>query len=146
MLEISSRDVREGKVPSKVLPGGIVVPPGLQTNALTLREHQDYLNYSGHRRLTRAEAELIGHRTDEVATHFPAIAAPPPAAPSPAREPATVEILPPPPRPPSPTDRLTLSLLYGYEGEACRECGNFTLVRSGTCLSCNTCGTTTGCS
>lgn len=34
----------------------------------------------------------------------------------------------------------------GYEGEACNECGNFTLVRNGTCLKCNTCGATTGCS
>jgi ribonucleoside-diphosphate reductase alpha chain len=34
----------------------------------------------------------------------------------------------------------------GYEGEACSECGNFTLVRNGTCLKCDTCGSTTGCS
>jgi ribonucleoside-diphosphate reductase alpha chain len=34
----------------------------------------------------------------------------------------------------------------GYEGEACAECGNFTLVRNGTCLKCDTCGGTTGCS
>jgi len=34
----------------------------------------------------------------------------------------------------------------GYEGEACGECGNFTLVRNGTCMKCNTCGGTSGCS
>jgi ribonucleoside-diphosphate reductase alpha chain len=34
----------------------------------------------------------------------------------------------------------------GYEGEACDSCGNFTLVRNGTCLKCDTCGSTTGCS
>jgi ribonucleoside-diphosphate reductase alpha chain len=34
----------------------------------------------------------------------------------------------------------------GYEGEMCGECGNFTLVRNGTCLKCDTCGSTTGCS
>jgi ribonucleoside-diphosphate reductase alpha chain len=34
----------------------------------------------------------------------------------------------------------------GYVGEACPECGNFTLVRNGTCLKCETCGGTTGCS
>ena len=33
----------------------------------------------------------------------------------------------------------------GYEGEACGECGNFTLVRNGTCMKCDTCGSTTGC-
>ena len=34
----------------------------------------------------------------------------------------------------------------GYEGENCQECGNFTLVRNGTCLKCDTCGGTSGCS
>ncbi|MFG1320101.1 vitamin B12-dependent ribonucleotide reductase [Xanthobacter autotrophicus] len=34
----------------------------------------------------------------------------------------------------------------GYEGEACPECMNFTMVRNGTCLKCDTCGSTTGCS
>jgi ribonucleoside-diphosphate reductase alpha chain len=33
-----------------------------------------------------------------------------------------------------------------YEGEACPECMNFTLVRNGTCMKCDTCGSTTGCS
>jgi len=33
-----------------------------------------------------------------------------------------------------------------YEGEMCSECGNFTLVRNGTCMKCDTCGSTTGCS
>jgi ribonucleoside-diphosphate reductase alpha chain len=36
--------------------------------------------------------------------------------------------------------------MKGYTGEACGECGNFTLVRNGTCLKCDTCGATTGCS
>lgn len=34
----------------------------------------------------------------------------------------------------------------GYEGDPCGECGNFTLVRNGTCMKCNTCGSTSGCS
>lgn len=36
--------------------------------------------------------------------------------------------------------------LQGYEGDSCGECGNFTMVRNGTCLKCNTCGSTSGCS
>ena len=36
--------------------------------------------------------------------------------------------------------------LQGYEGDACGECGNFTMVRNGTCLKCVTCGSTSGCS
>jgi len=34
----------------------------------------------------------------------------------------------------------------GYEGDSCNECGNFTLVRNGTCMKCDTCGSTSGCS
>ncbi|MFN7971830.1 MAG: LAGLIDADG family homing endonuclease [Acidobacteriota bacterium] len=36
--------------------------------------------------------------------------------------------------------------MKGYEGDPCRECGLFTLVRNGTCLKCDSCGATTGCS
>ena len=43
-------------------------------------------------------------------------------------------------------DRRLEARLRGYEGEACHECQNFTLVRNGTCLKCDTCGSTSGCS
>ncbi|MEC8126716.1 MAG: vitamin B12-dependent ribonucleotide reductase [Pseudomonadota bacterium] len=43
-------------------------------------------------------------------------------------------------------ERVQQARMQGYEGEACPECHNFTLVRNGTCLKCNTCGSTTGCS
>ncbi len=43
-------------------------------------------------------------------------------------------------------DRVAEARMQGYEGEACGNCGNFTLVRNGTCLKCNTCGDTSGCS
>jgi ribonucleoside-diphosphate reductase alpha chain len=36
--------------------------------------------------------------------------------------------------------------MKGYEGDSCGECGNFTLVRNGTCMKCDTCGSTSGCS
>ena len=39
-----------------------------------------------------------------------------------------------------------IAKLKGYEGDACLECGQFTLVRNGTCLKCITCGSTSGCS
>jgi ribonucleoside-diphosphate reductase alpha chain len=42
--------------------------------------------------------------------------------------------------------RRAEALAKGYVGECCAECGNFTLVRNGTCLKCDTCGSTTGCS
>jgi ribonucleoside-diphosphate reductase alpha chain len=49
-------------------------------------------------------------------------------------------------KPVSAADRRMEAKLRGYEGEDCRECGNFTLVRNGTCLKCDTCGNTSGCS
>ena len=42
--------------------------------------------------------------------------------------------------------RVHSAKMLGYEGDSCSECGNFTLVRNGTCLKCVTCGSTTGCS
>ncbi len=43
-------------------------------------------------------------------------------------------------------DARTKAKMQGYEGDPCGECGNYTLVRNGTCMKCNTCGSTSGCS
>ena len=43
-------------------------------------------------------------------------------------------------------DERVKAKMQGYEGDPCGDCGNFTLVRNGTCMKCNTCGGTTGCS
>ena len=43
-------------------------------------------------------------------------------------------------------DARSRARMQGYEGDNCGECGNFTLVRNGTCMKCNTCGATSGCS
>jgi ribonucleoside-diphosphate reductase alpha chain len=42
--------------------------------------------------------------------------------------------------------RVAEAKMKGYQGDSCGECGNFTLVRNGTCLKCDTCGATSGCS
>ena len=42
--------------------------------------------------------------------------------------------------------QIRAARIKGYEGDSCSECGNFTLVRNGTCLKCDTCGSTSGCS
>ncbi|MCW0182853.1 MAG: vitamin B12-dependent ribonucleotide reductase [Zavarzinia sp.] len=42
--------------------------------------------------------------------------------------------------------RIREARVKGYVGDACGDCGNFTLVRNGTCLKCDTCGSTSGCS
>jgi len=44
------------------------------------------------------------------------------------------------------TSRIREAKLKGYEGDPCPSCGSFTLVRNGTCMKCDTCGGTTGCS
>jgi ribonucleoside-diphosphate reductase alpha chain len=47
---------------------------------------------------------------------------------------------------PSKAERRAEAKAKGYEGDMCGECSNFTLVRNGTCMKCDTCGSTTGCS
>ncbi|MBO9473463.1 vitamin B12-dependent ribonucleotide reductase [Shimia sp. R10_1] len=43
-------------------------------------------------------------------------------------------------------DARSKAKMQGYEGDPCGDCGNYTLVRNGTCMKCNTCGATSGCS
>jgi ribonucleoside-diphosphate reductase alpha chain len=43
-------------------------------------------------------------------------------------------------------ERTRAARIKGYEGDSGGECGNFTLIRNGTCLKCDTCGATSGCS
>jgi ribonucleoside-diphosphate reductase alpha chain len=42
--------------------------------------------------------------------------------------------------------KIAQARVKGYEGDPCPVCGYFTLIRNGTCLKCDTCGGTTGCS
>jgi len=46
----------------------------------------------------------------------------------------------------SDAENSKIARLKGYEGDPCPECGQFTLVRNGSCLKCVSCGGTTGCS
>jgi len=43
-------------------------------------------------------------------------------------------------------ETIRVAMAKGYSGDACGECGQFTLVRNGTCLKCDACGATSGCS
>ena len=90
----------------------------------------------------------------EQASTSAAIALHPAAVPVPARERelgAETALDDPPPSaetglPASGLDAMLRARGKGYEGEACGDCGNFTLVRNGTCMKCVTCGATSGCS
>jgi len=43
-------------------------------------------------------------------------------------------------------EKIRVARQKGYEGDSCFNCGQLTLVRNGTCLKCDTCGETSGCS
>jgi len=43
-------------------------------------------------------------------------------------------------------DSIRQARQKGYEGDPCPECGALTLVRSGACAKCDSCGSTSGCS
>jgi ribonucleoside-diphosphate reductase alpha chain len=42
--------------------------------------------------------------------------------------------------------KVRIARMKGYEGDPCSECGQLTLVRSGACCKCDTCGASSGCS
>jgi ribonucleoside-diphosphate reductase alpha chain len=42
-------------------------------------------------------------------------------------------------------EKVRQARLKGYEGDPCPECGQLTLVRSGSCCKCDSCGATSGC-
>jgi ribonucleoside-diphosphate reductase alpha chain len=44
------------------------------------------------------------------------------------------------------SEKVRQARLKGYEGDPCPECGQLTLIRSGACAKCDTCGATSGCS
>lgn len=62
------------------------------------------------------------------------------AAPAPAPE------TPAEPHPMVPAESRPAPAIKRMSGEPCSTCGNHTLIRNGSCMVCQTCGTTTGCS
>jgi ribonucleoside-diphosphate reductase alpha chain len=50
------------------------------------------------------------------------------------------------PPPQSAAGKIVQARVKGYEGDPCPVCSSFTLVRNGSCMKCDTCGNTTGCS
>ena len=93
------------------------------------RVPQEFVVYQGGQAVTSMEGSVaLDTSTDAavaVATRVPEVAAAPMVA---------------------AMDHRTKAKMQGYEGDPCGECGNYTLVRNGTCMKCNTCGGTSGCS
>jgi ribonucleoside-diphosphate reductase alpha chain len=134
--------------------------PNAVVNELTLQEHQDYLTWVlGQRRLDRNEAESVGHRPNEIEAYF---------GPDKPREPTVAEerklasnsagatvtlsrdgfhrVAPTTIAAEKPTgfDRLRARTM-GFTGDVCLSCGSTRMVRNGSCLICQECGQTTGC-
>jgi len=102
------------------------------------------------RPLTRSEAILAGHRPKEVYDHFGPLIDELKGKPS-----LELVALTSPElegfrqlneQVPSQQDKFTESKARGYTGDACPDCGSFTMLNNGTCLVCDNCGRTTGCS
>ncbi len=83
----------------------------------------------------KVEAGTAGPRFEPLATAV-VIDRPVPASPTPNAQRPT----------PSTAEKVREARMKGYEGDPCTNCGQFTLVRNGVCLKCNTCGETSGCS
>jgi ribonucleoside-diphosphate reductase alpha chain len=103
--------------------------------------------------------DAMGPEPDYVAeeegeTHYRPIEAPPTRGTAPGGKPEPVAALagvgaPSPVRRGSAqpvAEKAREAVAKGYSGDACGQCGQFTLVRNGTCLKCDSCGSTTGCS
>ncbi|MDR1353510.1 MAG: vitamin B12-dependent ribonucleotide reductase [Treponema sp.] len=113
---------------------GQVKPEDLMTTS-TKEDAGDFLPDLHLHRTRKAEAKTIGGapkaKAAESAEKAPAAGAAPASAPSPAYGEAA---------------KIVQARIKGYEGDPCPACGSFTLVRNGTCMKCDTCGGTTGCS
>lgn len=40
---------------------------------------------------------------------------------------------------------MSAAVEAGYTGDVCEQCGSFRMKRAGTCLTCDDCGTSSGC-
>jgi ribonucleoside-diphosphate reductase alpha chain len=101
-----------------VMPTGGTTASASPAHALQMRAAESY----GTSALAVAEAHVHVHEHQDEHVHVHAA-------------PALMEL-----------DRRTEARMKGYEGDSCNECGNYTMVRNGTCLKCDTCGSTSGCS
>jgi len=91
--------------------------------------------------LRTADSEAINAQLHPTSSHLKPFAKSPAAAIAQDPSPHLVSALGGP-RP----DKVRIAVAKGYSGDACGDCGQFTLVRNGTCLKCDACGATSGCS
>jgi ribonucleoside-diphosphate reductase alpha chain len=114
---LSSGFVRQQNLSNVVVMPGHFTASGSPAHALQMRAAESICTSA----LALSEVHVHDHHEEHVHVHVAAAA-------------------------PSPLDRRTEARMKGYEGDNCGECGNYTMVRNGTCLKCDTCGSTSGCS
>ncbi len=121
----AGRAVSKGLIRSKTEKLNLLLTPGLAGGTTTAAGGAQIYAFAGAAALKAEEAELpeAAHAVERLPFETPK-ASPKLAA----------------------AERRAEARMKGYVGESCPECANFTLVRNGTCLKCDTCGSTTGCS
>jgi ribonucleoside-diphosphate reductase alpha chain len=124
------------------------VQPSMSVDAMG--PEPEYLREEiGEVRMTTPEDDAVGAHLHPTSTHLHPTGPGQPAAP---RGAAGVA---PGPRPGATvgstallerSETVRIAMAKGYCGDPCGECGQFTMVRNGTCLKCDSCGATSGCS
>ena len=127
------------------------VQPSMQVDAMG--PEPEYLREEiGEVRMTTPEDDAVGAHLHPTSTHLHPTAPPAPSTPATTLGAAGVA--------PSPragatlgstallerSETIRIAMAKGYCGDPCGECGQFTMVRNGTCLKCDSCGATSGCS
>ncbi len=140
---------RDDHIEPKVIENGVIVPPGLQIGEMTLAEHQDYLAWVVSKpRLSRAEAIAVHHRPKDVYAYFGPLPEELPAvSPEVVEQGPVIEATAIQPR--ADTELRNVrgeARSLGYTGDVCINCGSTRMVKNGSCLLCQECGSTTGCS
>ena len=81
------------------------------------------------------DAIVVGDMGDAPpSTPRPAVQAASPRVPAPAQDPASTACM----------TQGEIASVSGYSGNACRDCGSFAMKRTGTCETCEACGSTSG--
>jgi len=127
------------------------VQPSMQVDAMG--PEPEYLAEEvGEVRITTPEDDAVGAHLHPTSTHLhPNV---PPGQSTPATTRGAASVVPPPRTAATQgstallerSETVRIAMAKGYCGDPCGECGQFTMVRNGTCLKCDSCGATSGCS
>ncbi|HWC61982.1 MAG TPA: hypothetical protein VG501_00055, partial [Rhizomicrobium sp.] len=130
IAKVASVGYLRGRTHMAVVNGGVA--PQMIAEHVHAEEDEDYDSGDGPLDLTEIREQLITSIGNPVGAQVASIEVALSSRSSPGRE--------------LRAKRVAEARMKGFEGDSCGACGNFTLVRNGTCMKCNTCGATSGCS